>query len=382
MFFLAGISITFFLVIILLTKKGKSSADYVLAIWLALIGIHLWLYYGFISGTIYNYPYLLGVVIPMPLLHGPMLYLYILTVTSQNGFNQKNLLHLIPPAIVYLSMARFFLMSNDEKIQVYKNEGAGFETQSFITLIAIIISGFVYVFLSFRHLQKYKKRINEQFSNTEKIDLNWLRYLILGILCIWLIILLNGRDLLIFGSVVFFVLFLGYFGIRQVGIFTAGYLPGNTLLLPARGQETIESPAASPPAAEPSAKYGKSALPKEVADKIYQDLTRLMLIEKLFKDEDISLAELARQLSTHPNNLSQVINTYEGKSFYDYINGLRVEEFKALSLLPANKNYTLLALAHQCGFNSKTSFNRNFKKISGQSPSAFLRELNLQLAED
>ena len=167
MFFLAGISITFFLVIILLTKKGKSSADYILAIWLALIGIHLWLYYGFISGTIYNYPYLLGVVIPMPLLHGPMLYLYILTVTSQNGFNQKNLLHLIPPAIVYLSMARFFLMSNDEKIQVYKNEGAGFETQSFITLIAIIISGFVYVFLSFRHLQKYKKRINEQFSKSK-----------------------------------------------------------------------------------------------------------------------------------------------------------------------------------------------------------------------
>jgi len=119
-----------------------------------------------------------------------------------------------------------------------------------------------------------------------------------------------------------------------------------------------------------------------VADKIHRDLKLLIKTEKAFKKEELSLAQLAQQLGVHPNNLSQVINTYENKSFYDYINTLRIEEFKALVLLPQNNRYTLLSLAFECGFNSKTSFNRNFKKITGQSPSAYLKEVNVQLIDE
>jgi YesN/AraC family two-component response regulator len=106
-----------------------------------------------------------------------------------------------------------------------------------------------------------------------------------------------------------------------------------------------------------------------------------MRTEKVFKNEELSLAQLAEQLGVHPNNLSQVINTYENKNFYDYINTLRIEEFKALVLLPENSRYTFLSLAFECGFNSKTSFNRNFKKITGQSPTAYLKEMNVQLVD-
>jgi AraC-like DNA-binding protein len=88
---------------------------------------------------------------------------------------------------------------------------------------------------------------------------------------------------------------------------------------------------------------------------------------------------LAQSLNVHPNNLSQVINTFEGKTFFDYVNQKRIEEFKRIVSLPENQKFTLLALAHDCGFNSKTSFNRNFKNCTGLSPSEYLREAKIEL---
>ena len=98
----------------------------------------------------------------------------------------------------------------------------------------------------------------------------------------------------------------------------------------------------------------------------------MMSLEKPFQESELSLADLAHRLNTQPNYLSQVINEREGKTFYDYINTLRIEEFKRLAASQESKKYTLLALAEQCGFNSKSSFNRYFKKVTGQSPSEFL----------
>ena len=68
MFYLVGIIITFFLAILLWSKKGNSAADHVLAAWLGIIGIHLFLYYWHITGEAFNHPDLLGIGIPMPLL--------------------------------------------------------------------------------------------------------------------------------------------------------------------------------------------------------------------------------------------------------------------------------------------------------------------------
>jgi YesN/AraC family two-component response regulator len=81
---------------------------------------------------------------------------------------------------------------------------------------------------------------------------------------------------------------------------------------------------------------------------------------------------LADELQIHPNYLSQSINEQEGKNFYDFINYLRVEEFKRISTLPENKKYTIQTLASDAGFNSKSSFNRYFKKVTGLSPSEFI----------
>ncbi len=88
---------------------------------------------------------------------------------------------------------------------------------------------------------------------------------------------------------------------------------------------------------------------------------------------------VSRELNIHPNTLSQVINRAEQKNFFDYINSLRVSEFKERTMKSDYQKYTLLSLAHDCGFNSKTSFNRNFKKITGKSPSEYLKEAHIDL---
>jgi AraC-like DNA-binding protein len=416
MFYLAGIIITFFLVVILWTKKGKTIADSVLATWLCVMGFHLFLYYLHITGEIYKHTYLLGIQIPMPLLHGPFLYIYTVATTHErNNFSKKNLLHFLPVVIAWAGLTQYLLMPAAQKIEVYKHNGAGYEGYMTTVLIAFTISGFVYVLLSFYQLKQYRKRIVEEFSNTERINLNWLRYLIYGILAIWVMILLRGGDKLIYGTVVVFVSMLGYFGIKHMGIFTyrreivkevikaPGLETTNIILSDIKKEtnalapvhKTIDTPS-TPDTRENLAsgeaviveqtavrtKYKKSGLQKEAAEKIHNQLDQIMKKEKLFKLEELSLSQLAQQLHVHPNYLSQVINTYEGKNFYDYINSLRIQEFKSLAVLSENNCYTLLSLAFECGFNSKTSFNRNFKKISGQSPSAYLKEMNVHLVSE
>ena len=127
-------------------------------------------------------------------------------------------------------------------------------------------------------------------------------------------------------------------------------------------------------------KYQKSSLTAEEATRIHQQLQQFMLKDKLFKDPELSLGQLAEMLNIHSNVLSQVINSFEDKIFYDYINGLRIEEFKTLVTNPDNQQYTLLSLAYECGFNSKTAFNRNFKKNTGFSPTEYLSQVKVKLA--
>ena len=122
-------------------------------------------------------------------------------------------------------------------------------------------------------------------------------------------------------------------------------------------------------------KYSKSGLSEEMAVSLHQELNWLMEREKLYTESELSLSDLAARLSVHPNYLSQLINEKEGKNFYDYINTLRIEEFKRLVALPENQRYTILSLAYEFGFNSKSSFNRFFKKATGQSPSVYLRAM-------
>ncbi len=389
MFYVVGIAVTLFLATILISKRGKTEADKILALWLVVIGLHLTSFYLFITGKNLTFPYLLGLELPFPLLHGPFLYLYTASVTNQRRAWNLRMLHFVPFFLSYILFMPFILSPAEEKVFVYQNEGRGYESTTTVSFIFIIISGIVYVTLSLWLLAKHKRKIRDQFSFAERINLAWLRYLIYGIGVIWVVVIFSD-DRAIYSTVVVFVILLGYFGIKQVGIFTQK-LPGPSQIEKAKDIENPLPTSKTPPDSlinveattggeSQKSKYLKSSLNATSAENIHQVLTELMREKKPYTNPELTLAELAEALNVNRNNLSQVINTYEQKNFYDYINQKRVEEFKRVASLPENQKYTLLGLANDCGFNSKTSFNRNFKNATGLSPTEYLKQANILLA--
>jgi AraC-like DNA-binding protein len=234
------------------------------------------------------------------------------------------------------------------------------------------------VLLSLWLLRKHKQAVRARFSQVEKINLAWLRYLIYGMGLVWLAVFYQN-DQIIFSLVGLFVMLLGYFGIKQVGIFTQN--SPSTIVDIERDQE-IAINNTTVPLQQPKGRYLKSTLSPETQRAIHEKLTQAMVEQKLFLNPDLTITELANKLAVHPNHLSQVINSVESKTFYDFINGSRIKEFMRIVALPENQKYTLLALAFECGFNSKTAFYRNFKNVTGQSPTLYLKQMHIEIQTD
>lgn len=105
-------------------------------------------------------------------------------------------------------------------------------------------------------------------------------------------------------------------------------------------------------------------------------LEHLMQKEKPYKNPDLKIADLAKMTGYTSHTLSYFFNQYLKKNYYDYINEYRVEEFKRLIVDERYARYTLEALAEACGFSSRASFFRYFKKVSGITPNEYIRQLN------
>ena len=364
MIFIAGLSIAIFIEFLLLSKKSKSKSDIILIIWIFTIILNLSLFYGHYTESIYNYPFLLGIELPIPLLHGVFLYLYVASVTQQLPKNKMLIaLHFLPLLGVYIYLIEIFKLPVNEKINVFKNEGAGYETFSYVLYdILVPWSGVVYVIWSIILLRKHKYHILNNFSNLENVNLKWLQFLTIGIGGIWLLVIILEDDFFIFIGVVVFVILIGFFGINQGEIYTLKIAQDNV----------VNNAQANNKESHKTKKYAKSGLDEKQSKIMFSNLKRVMLTEEIYKNGDLSISDLASVLGTNSNHLSQIINEQEGKNFYEFINTYRIEAFISLLQQPENKNFTLLALANECGFNSKSSFNRHFKKYTGQTPSEYL----------
>jgi AraC-like DNA-binding protein len=371
MFFIIGIFISVFLVLLLLIKKNKSRADKILIPWLFLMCIHQSLNYFLYTGEAYEYPHWLGIQFSMPVLHGVLLYFYVMEITG-NKLNKRwtVLLHLIPALSLVILAIPFYILSGEQKIYVFQNDGTGFEWYLIYTSILIPLSGLVYSGWSLIVIKNYQSKIQNKFSNTDKKELQWLKYLSLGYGIIWVVAIFFDNEI-IFSAVVVLVLFIGFFGINQLNIFYSNMEPVEDL-----AKETISKTIKSNNTIKESVnpineKYAKSGLNKDMAFEIYANLNRMMENSTSYKDENLTLVELSQRLDVHPNHLSQVINEMEDKNFYNYINSLRIKAFIELASLAENKKYTMISLAYDCGFSTKSTFNKHFKVNTGKTPTDF-----------
>lgn len=372
--YFSSVIVSIYLLLLLIGKPDKTTADKILIIWQLFATLHLADLYFVISGHYHQFPYLLGWSGVFPLVHGPFLYLYILHLTAKKKPAPMWLLHFLPVVLISICWLPFLLLHPQEKIRVFDNGLPAFSYLAIFTNITIIISGVSYITASAILLYKFKRQLKEEFSNTEKISLNWLRYLIGGMGIIWLFVVFYQTPQTIYLSASLFICFIGFFGVRQKAIFKS---PGPSIGMETEKEEPVPIAVSQPIVVEvPAAriKYKGSSLTEVDALKIQEQLNELMDQERLYTNPELTLGEVARLLQVHDAILSQVINSKFDQSFYDYINFLRVEAFKKVVAAPGSKSYTLLSIAFECGFNSKSSFNRNFRKFTGQQPSAYLKD--------
>ena len=129
------------------------------------------------------------------------------------------------------------------------------------------------------------------------------------------------------------------------------------------------------PIAEAS-KYKKSSLKDESIEKYKQEILFLFEKEKVFKNNKISVQELANKMNIPRQYLTEVLNAHMNTSFQDILNQYRVVEFITYLHDKGYSNYTLMGIAEEVGFSSKTTFNTVFKKVTGMTPSEYKKNLN------
>ena len=122
------------------------------------------------------------------------------------------------------------------------------------------------------------------------------------------------------------------------------------------------------------AKKKKVLLDEKTVLEFSNRLSKFINEEKPYLDPSLSLRTLADQIKIHPNQLSWLLNESIGENFNEYINHLRVDFFKKIALDKTKSHITLIGLAFESGFNSKTVFNTYFKKFTGLTPKQFLKE--------
>lgn len=377
--FLIGTAQAFFLSILIFTKKNKSTGDYVLGAWMAFMGLHLLDSYFHSSGLAFKYPHLLGLGANFPILQGPFMFVYVLVMIDKTGrFKFSYLFHGLPFLVITLYyIFVFYLLEAPEKLAYFHLQFSTPNAVFIVTSFLNVFLGPVYVVWSLVKLRKHAKNITEQFSYTEQINLNWLKYVVAGLGFVWVTVLItnicglfsfiipgNWTARLIYLSVTAVVFFLGYFGFKQQAI----YVDGSTQT---GEKEAIEEQMEE----KPKERYKKSGLSEKNAKEYLTRLLHYMDEDKPYLNGKLNIKDVASHLDISINHLSQVINGQLGVSFFDLINKYRVEEVISSLSKSENKQFTLLAIAYNCGFCSKSSFNNIFKKITGYTPSEYIKTI-------
>jgi len=304
------------------------------------------------SNYVFYFPHLSRLHQPFSFLAPPLLFLYIRTLTSHKGkLETRHFLHFIPFVVVLLLLLPYYFQSGAAKIRILSFEYIGQLDQWYYIRSALFITQFlVYLVLIAQIIIKYSRNVKQQALPRDKAVLFELRFFVIASSILWVAIIFRlaiqtipnllvplGASLLVYG--------LGYLKMRR--------------------PEQSESDDIS------VKKYEKSQLTPERSERYLNKLLQFMETESPFTDGDLTIQKLADKLSIPAPHLSQTINERLSKSFPDFINSYRIEEAKRRLLDPAFKHLSILGIAEDVGFSSKSSFNAVFKKHTEMTPSEF-----------
>jgi AraC-like DNA-binding protein len=355
----------------LFTRKANHAANLVLAAATVALSVELATVAYYANGWYRVFPHAMGISYPFPFLYGPLFFLYArLMAKKQERFRAIDLLHFAPVVFIYILIAPALFYSGEEKIIFLENMIREIHDPMYDVFERLIpVQGVIYTILTVRTVAEYNRSIKDAYSDIERINLNWLKYISLGMIIIWTIVALlalgkvlaiqpDRADAILNTPLAVLIYAIGYMGLKQPEIFL--------------------DPATNAPGSQEAEKYRRSGLSNENAEDIKERLLVLMSTEKPFLGQEITLQKLAERLNVSSHNLSEVINSQLQQSYFDFINQYRVDEFKKRLADPANGQFNLLSIAFDSGFKSKGTFNAIFKKQTGMTPSEYRSTIGRQ----
>jgi AraC-like DNA-binding protein len=355
-------------------RKEQKTSIKILSIWSIAFAIHFSTPFFierdlFFSGAYWGF--IIGIVTTS---HTPFLFVYTNSLADKNfKFNFKNLWHFGFILIYILSFIPLFLLGKEKHLElVYEKQGLAY--QAFLPLITVLFCQVYFLIRTTIVLIKHQHNIKHEFSYEKKVDLAWIKRIVLGFAVLIVlsfiayamvsanIISINTMDysIIVVNMIIYF--YIAYSGYQQKDV----YKPEKPDI-----QKSIVKKN------KPVSRKKTQSLTQEKLgvssnqDPIIEELLDVMEKEKLYLNHELTLGDLANQLNVHAHQLSKVINENLHKNFFEFVNEFRIQEFKRLVANPKHKHISILGLAMDAGFNSKASFNRIFKNSTGLTPSEF-----------
>ncbi|NOZ35887.1 MAG: AraC family transcriptional regulator [Chlorobi bacterium] len=357
-----GISQAFFAGLFIAVKKEQNIADKLLAVLLLLIAAEM--SFSLLKTKI---PFFTEIPPVLPLTFGPLVYLYVKSLIFEKfKFTYKSFFHFVPFLIFTVVTLIFIDKPIMPGIDFFKNNR--FLPYRISYSISFFTINTVYVLFSFILVFRHQQQIKNIFSyKSAKITLNWLKIVLFSFLFAYLIVYIIGAWYLIenknfyvqninpvdfsYIGLTFFAFSFSFFGFRQLSIY--------------KSAEKLKS----------KQKYSNSKLKEPEATNLLQQLKNLMTNKKPYLNEKLTVSELAVMLNISRHLLTQIINEKLDKNFYTFINEYRIEAVKKMFSEQRKNYYSILGIAYECGFNSKSTFNNLFKKYTGITPSEFRKNV-------
>ena len=376
---------------ILILKKGiqtENKSNYWLSSFVFLCSLYVapWML-GF-AGWYDNQPYR-NFMFYMPFQHlffiGPILFLYIQSLLNPAFLlNKKQFLHLIPGVLYGIYIFSIFIYDKLISTKPYfyangmdKDFDGWYQYSGFISML-------IYLIFSLKYYNKYRKFVVQITSNADAVLFSWIRKYLIAFLVMLLLKVFTEIFFaifpeytnyvggwwfyLIFSLILYYIAITGYANATQAKIgFKMLGLDQNPIQL------INENSLISDQEISIDYKKFKTEISPEI-DIWKTKIENLILTEKLFQNPELSLSEIANKLKSNTNIISRAVNQGFNMNFNDFINNYRIEAVKEMFQKGEHKNSTLLGIAYDCGFNSKATFNRAFKKNTNLSPKEFLSQ--------
>lgn len=378
---LIGFALALFILSLLITRKSKGLSDYVLLLFILLIGMKLFglaaEYKGWESLNGFT---TIGDVFYWCLL-GPLLFVFVsTTLRGSKRLKQTDFLHLLPLLLVFTAFSDYlFHYLGEESLGKYLNDNPGFVTTAGYYIFILVSPA--YFVAAMVLLARHRRKISSFYSNTRKVDLAWLYYVTIGFGTYLIIGLVSMMLRKFFNVTLPFSVYAYTPAILVAYLFGLGYI--GILRLPQFSDYHIfiRTSAAGEGQSEPQTpgdRYRKSGLTEKEADELIRQLNEYMMMKKPYLDENLNLKSLADAVGTTTHKLSQVLNDQMELSFFEYINKFRIEEVKKRLSDSSNQQYTLQAIAFDSGFCSKSTFYTTFRKNTGMTPGDYLKQKELR----